>query len=155
MRLEHLCDVEFAFDGSPVLVRPYGTEEGSAFGLGSGTVSGERLRGTARWVNHPHRRSDGVMYPNMDGVITTESGSAVLFTMRGRTIWQQTPGGPAGNQMLHVVFDTEDPQYRWLNSAVCVMEGRVSPPGPPADPGRNVRHTDPAHIYVCINDLMA
>jgi hypothetical protein len=154
MRLEHLCDVEFTFDGPPALVRPYGTEEGSAFGTGSGTVRGERLRGMAQWVNHPHRRSDGAMYPNIDGVITTESGSAILFSMQGRTIWQQTSNGPAGNQVLRVLFDTEDPQYRWLNGAVCVMEGRVSPPGPASDPGRAIRHTEPARIYVCVNDLM-
>ncbi|HEY7983015.1 MAG TPA: DUF3237 family protein [Ktedonobacterales bacterium] len=153
MRLEHLCDVEFAFDAPPALVRPYGTEEGAAFGQGGGTVSGERLRGTARWVNHPHRRSDGVMYPDMDGIITTESGSTILFSMQGRTIWQQTTRGPAGNQLLRVLFDAEDPHYRWLNGAVCVMEGRVSPPPPPGQPAI-VHHTDPARIYVCLNDLM-
>jgi hypothetical protein len=155
MRLEHLCDVEFAFDGPATMVRPYGTEEGAAFGVGSGTVTGQRLRGTAKWVNHPHRRSDGVMYPDMDGMITTESGSTILFSMQGRTTWQQTSRGPAGNQVLRVLFDTEDPQYRWLNGAVCVLEGRVSPPPPPDQSRAAVSHTEPAHVYVCINDLMA
>ena len=77
MRLEHLCDLELAYREMPtlgtdfVLVRPYGSEEGTGYGEGDGKVSGPQLSGTVRWVNHPHRRSDRVMLPDAHGVILT------------------------------------------------------------------------------------
>ena len=63
MRLEHLCDMELVYreealyGGKFLLVRPYGGEEGSGYGEGDGSVSGSKLSGRVRWVNHPHRRS--------------------------------------------------------------------------------------------------
>ena len=92
MRLEHLCDIELCYQSLPfgtkkfVLVRPYGGEEGSGYGEGDGTVSGERLRGQVRWVNHPHRRSDGVMLPHAHGLVATDDGALVMFTLQGRTV---------------------------------------------------------------------
>ncbi|HEV2235474.1 MAG TPA: DUF3237 family protein [Ktedonobacterales bacterium] len=148
MRLEYLCDLNFGFDGPPTLVRPFGSEEGTVFGAGSGSVSGERLRGAARWVNLAHRRSDGVMQPDLHGVITTERGTQVAFTMQGLTTWVQTTDGPAGCQTLRVLFETEDPQLRWLNGAVCVSEGKVSLPNP-SNPARLL---EPAKVYVCVNE---
>lgn len=151
MRLTHLCDMRLAFEDDPILVRPYGGEDGSSFGQGGGTVTGERLGGTARWVNVPQRRGDGAMLPNIRGVITTPDGANVLFTMRGRTVWRATAEGVVGNQLLSVLFETEDEGHRWLNDAVCVLEGAVAPPMPgrprPQAP-RGMR------VYVCENDLM-
>ncbi len=37
-------------------------------------VTGPRLRGTLRWANHPHRRSDG---------------ATVLFSLQGRTFFDR------------------------------------------------------------------
>lgn len=131
MQLEHLCDME--------LVRPYGGEEGSAYGEGDGTVTGPKLQGQVRWVNHPHRRSDGVMLPDTHGVIMTEDGATILFTMQGRTVFAQGQG----QQLLTVLFETEAGAYRWLNTAVCVLEGLV-------DGKMSVMR---AKIYVCRSDL--
>ena len=149
MRLTHLCDMELAFDDNPVLVRPYGGEEGTAFGQGSGTVMGERLRGTARWDNFAHRRADGSMLPNLRGAITTEDGATILFTMRGRTIGLDTAEGRAGNQLVWVLFEAEDERYRWLSDALCVMEGKVHP-----NVGRNRGHLGRARVYLCVNELL-
>lgn len=150
MRLTHLCDMELAHEGAAFLVRPFGGEEGTVFGQGGGTVTGERLRGTARWFNHAHRRSDSVMLPDMQGVITTEEGAVVAFSMQGRTVWVPTPEGPVGSQMLHASFEAQDERYRWLNGAVCVSEAVVSLPGPQAGP-RMIRG---ARVYVCENELL-
>jgi hypothetical protein len=140
MQLEYLCDMELAYQRHLVLVRPYGGEEGSAYGEGDGTVTGPKLQGRVRWVNHPHRRSDGVMLPDTHGVIRTEDGATILFTMQGRTVFAQGQG----QQLLTVLFETEAEAYRWLNTAVCVLEGLV-------DGKMSVMR---AKIYVCRSDLI-
>lgn len=151
MRLIHLCDMDLTHEGAATLLRPYGGEEGTVFGQGSGTVTGERLRGTARWVNCAHRRSDGAMLPRVQGVITTAEGAAITFSMVGRTVRQPTPEGIAGNQVLHVSFEAEDERYHWLNGVVCVSEAVVSLPG---SRGTGPRMNRAARVYICENELI-
>ena len=61
MQLEYICDMELVYReellyaGKFLLVRPYGSEEGTGYGEGDGSVTGPRLQGSLRWVNHPHR----------------------------------------------------------------------------------------------------
>ncbi len=152
MRLTHLCDMELAHEGAAFLVRPFGGEEGTVVGQGGGTVTGERLRGTARWFNHAHRRSDGTMLPDMQGVIVTEEGAVIAFSMQGRTVWLPSTEGIVGSQMLHVSFETQDERHRWLNNVLCVSEAIVSLPGP-QDTGP--RHLRGARVYICENELLA
>ena len=90
MRLDHLCDLELAYrddddflDEGFDLVRPYGTEEGTGYGEGDGVASGDRLRGAVRWSNLPHRRSDAIFMPNLDGSIHSDDGAVVLLTTQG------------------------------------------------------------------------
>lgn len=151
MRLTYLCDITLVYDQAPIMVRPYGTEEGSAYGQGGGTVSGEQFRGSVRWVNVPHRRSDGAMLPEAYGIITTEDGAIIRISMSGRTVWIDTPRGSVGNQLLRVLFETEDQRLHWLNDAVCVMEGRIDPEIA-ADPSRGPLGA--ARIYMCVNELL-
>jgi hypothetical protein len=120
MQIDYLCDMELAYQRNLVLVCPYGGEEGSAYGEGDGTVTGPRLQGKLRWVNHPHRRSDGVMLPDAHGVIMTEDGAAILFTLQGRMVFAQGQG----QQLLTVLFETETEAYRWLNSSSQRRTGR-------------------------------
>jgi CO/xanthine dehydrogenase Mo-binding subunit len=155
MRLEYLCEMEMAFDADPVLVRPYGGQEGIAYGQGSGSVTGERLRGSAHWVNHAHRRSDGAMLPDIWGMITTEDGAHITFSMQGRTTSVHTPRGMVGNQLLCVLFETADERLRWLNDAVCVLEGKLALPAvEPGSVGGRPRQVGGGRVYVCVNDLM-
>lgn len=146
MRLEHLCDFEGIFTSAPALVRPFGTEEGGGYSEGEGRFSGPRLSGAAHWSNFPHRRSDGAMLPDMRGSITTPEGAYVLFTFQGLTVWT----GPAGNQLFHVTFMADDERYRWLNNAVCVMEGKIDAT---IAPGRG--SLGASHVYILVNELMA
>lgn len=145
MRLEHLCDLELIYRELPglgtkfVLVQPYGTEEGSGYGEGDGQVSGPRLSGRLRWVNHPHRRSDGAMLPDAHGVILTDDGATLLFSLQGRTMFV----GDQGQQLLRVLFETTAERYRWLNSALCVLEGQI-------DAVRMGMH---ARVFVCVSEL--
>lgn len=151
MRLIHLCDMELAHEGVALLVRPYGSEEGLVFGQGGGKVIGERLRGSAHWFNHAHRRSDGVMLPDMQGVITTEDGAVIAFSMQGRTVWVPTREGILGNQMLYVSFESQDERHRWLNNALCVSEAIITLPGQGVGP----RMIKGARVYVCENELLS
>ncbi len=145
MRLEYLCDTELAhqeeplYGGKSVMVRPYGGEEGTAYGEGEGVFSGPRLHGKARWVNHPHRRSDGSMLPDTHGVLMTDDGAAILFTFQGRTVF----GGASGKQMLHITFEAQDERYRWLNQSIGVMEGLVD--------AKTLSMR--ARIYLCVHEL--
>ena len=144
MRLEHLCDLELSYRtitslGTDfVLVRPFGTEEGAGYGEGDGQVSGPQLNGIVRWVNHPHRRSDGVMLPDAHGVIRTDDKATLLFSFQGRTRFV----GEQGQQLLHVLFETEAQQHLWLNTALCVLEGVIE--------AGKMR----ARIYACVNELV-
>jgi hypothetical protein len=146
MQLEYICDMQLVYRHEPfyadkfLLVRPYGGEEGTGYGEGDGTVSGPRLRGSLRWVNHPHRRSDGTMLPDAHGVILTDDRAAIMFTLQGRTVFEQQQG----KQLLSVIFETETEAYRWLNSLFCVLEGLID--------GERLQMR--ARVYACRSDLI-
>lgn len=148
MRLEPIGTLRLAYsDEDFALVRPYGTEEGSGWGEGHGTLTGDLLSGAVRWVNSPHRRSDVVMLPHSHGRIITEDGAVILFLLEGQTPLE---GDQAGQQLLRLTFETEDESHRWLNSAFVIAEGIIRE----SDPGseRFVMH---AELYRCVHELDA
>jgi hypothetical protein len=146
MRLEHLCDMDFTYRLEPLYddvfkyVVPYGTQEASLYGEGDAVFRGERLNGTARFVNHARRRSDGVNLPDAHGIIRTDDGAVVLFTMQGRT---QPASDGKRRQLLTVLFEADDERYQWLNSAVCVLEGVI----------RSASSTVNTRIYTTVHEL--
>jgi len=145
MRLDLLGEMELVYRDSSfgekfILARPFGGEEGSGYGEGEGTIKGERINGTLRWVNHPHRRSDGSMLPDAHGIIKTADGAIVLFVMQGRTVWV----GEAGRQLLSVTFESQDERYKWLNNTYCVLEGAID----------SVALKMRSRVYLCISDLV-
>lgn len=108
------------FDDEPFKYAvPYGTQEAGLYGEGEGVFRGERLSGTARFVNHARRRSDGVNLPDVHGVLRTDDGAFVLFTVQGRT----PPSADGKRRLLAaVLFESDDARYAWLNTELCVME---------------------------------
>jgi hypothetical protein len=146
MQLEFICDFAIAYRETPLiggkfaLVRPYGGEEGTGYGEGDGTVSGPRLQGAMRWTNHPHRRNDGTMLPDAHGIIVTHDKALIMFTLQGRTIFEQEQG----KQLLSVIFESEAESYRWLNSTFCVLEGLID--------GEKLQMR--ARVYACRSDLV-
>jgi hypothetical protein len=122
------------------LVRPYGGEEGTGYGEGDGTVTGPRLQGSMRWVNHPRRRSDGSMQPDAHGIIVTNDHAMILFTLQGRTVFEEG----TGKQLLTVIFEAEAESYLWLNSTLCVLEGLID----------SERLSMRARVYACRHDLV-
>jgi hypothetical protein len=146
MRLEHVCDMELVYreellyGGILALVRPYGGQEGTAYGEGDGSVSGPKLNGKVRWVNHPHRRSDGSMLPDTHGVIVTDDQALIMFTLQGRTFFVND----TGKQVLTTIFEAEDARYQWLNTTVCILEGLIS----------SERGSMRARVYACVHELV-
>lgn len=147
MRLTYLCDMRITLNESQALAKPYGGEEGDLFVLGSGTVASERLRGTLRCANHAHRRNDGAMMPDINGMITTDDGAAILFDMHGLTTWQPTSEGAIGDQISWISFETDAENYRWLNDARCVLEGAVQ-----VVPARGASGL--CRVYICANEVL-
>ncbi|HZM25675.1 MAG TPA: hypothetical protein VFC02_28250 [Anaerolineales bacterium] len=144
MQLEYICDLELFYREEPLyhskflLVRPYDGEEGTAYGEGDGNVTGPKIQGSLRWVNHPHRRSDGTMLPDAHGVIVTNDNAVILFTLQGRTVFEQNQG----KQLLSVIFESEAESYLWLNKTFCVLEGLIE--------SERMR----ARVYACQSDLV-
>ena len=123
MRLSPLCTLTLTYRGDFHLVRPYGDESGVGWGVGTGTVTGDRLSGAVEWSNHPARRGDGTMLPSVRGLIRTPDGADVMIEMSGRTIFADPS---SGHQLLFVVFESAAPSYAWLNDVVCVGEGWIN-----------------------------
>lgn len=84
------------------------------------------------------------MLPDVHGLIQTEDGAAVLFSLDGRTVWVDTPAGRQGRQLLRALFESEDERYQWLNNSFCVLEGKISP--------ETLRME--ARIYSCVSELI-
>lgn len=146
MRLEPFGELRLTYEERGfTLVKPYGSEEGSGYGAGSGTIAGDRLRGTVRWLNAPHRRSDVVMLPHCHGLIETDDGATFVFLMEGRT---PLTGEEADQQLLRLSFETDDPSYAWLNTAFIVAEGVIRD----LDPGTE-RYAMVARLYRCVHEL--
>jgi hypothetical protein len=144
VRLEKLCTFELSYDADVrvkapgyELVSAYDSDEGIAYGEGRGRASG-RIEGSVVFSNYPRRRSDGNMLPNARGLVTTGDGAAILFELRGRTIFGDDG---VGRQNLVGWFESDHDRYRWLNDVVCIAEGLIGDDGMRID------------VYQGVNDL--
>ena len=61
------------------------------------------------------------MMPNAYGVIRTDDGATIMFSLHGRTFFE----GDMGKQLLLTMFEAEDQRYQWLNATLCVLEGVI------------------------------
>ena len=137
MRLEHICDIALGYRHDFVLVRPYGSEEGAGYGELRGTATGERLAGLVRAVNHPRRRSDGTMLPDLHGLIETTDGARPLQRAGADLVRQRRPR--SANAALHVRSGGR--AVPLAERLLCIYEGTVEMP---LARGR---------IYACVNEL--
>lgn len=62
----------------------------------------------------------------------------------GRTVFVPRGDETVGRQLLMALFESDDEQYAWLNSEVCIAEGVHDPQNPPSR----------AEVYLCTNDLV-
>ena len=99
-----------------------GGQEGIAWALREGELSGDRIRGTYRACNHPYRRADGVNVPDVHGVIATDDGADVYYQIHGYGLLE--PGQEACRVIGSVTFRTGAERYGWLNRVFGTVEGR-------------------------------
>ena len=124
MRLEHLCDFVLSYDEHGFsVVAPFAGKEGQGYGTGTGEATGERLSGSVRWSNYPRMTDDGVLLPDVRGIVMTPEGP-VLFEFRGNSI-PANPGDTTRNIAASVVFRTQAEEHKWLNHAIVVQQGVI------------------------------
>jgi hypothetical protein len=136
--------MDLGYEGRFTFVAPFATKEGAGFGAGDGTCFGPRITGKVRWANHPRRRSDGVMQVDAEGAISTDDGASILFTLRGRTVTLQKESGEKGGHLFHILLESGDERYAWVNHTMCVGEAVI-------DPG-TLRLV--VGIHQCVNEML-
>lgn len=124
MRLEPLCTITLSYDADGLtLVRPFAGHEAQGFGTGTGRAVGERLSGPIRWANYPRMSDEGVLMPDVRGIISTEEG-AVLFAFQGYSV-APTPDATLRTVTAAVTFRTSSEAHRWLNTTIAVHDGTI------------------------------
>lgn len=111
------------------LTGPEGTE-GAYFYFAEGRCDG-RIAGRFRGANHPRRRTDRTFQTNLQGVIETPDGAAILVDIEG----YGRPHPIRRRQVVMVLRHLcESERYRWLNDALCVATGEVRSAGNEEEP---------------------
>lgn len=121
MRLEPLYQVRFTTpERWSVELSGESGSEAQSFLVAEGRCEGG-VSGRFRAANFPRTRIDGTLLPDFRGVVETDDGAALLFTLRG--YFRPATGGLVGS-MTHV---TDDDRYARLNDVVCTVAGEVRP----------------------------
>ena len=69
-------------------VQPFREDEWLGWAEGTGSISGERLSGSLRWLNHPRERPDATWLPDHHVLVTTDDEATVLMRMVGLNLWE-------------------------------------------------------------------
>jgi hypothetical protein len=123
MRLEHIFDLDLRYEGEYVVVRPYGGLDGVGYAAGAGRATGPRIEGDVRFSNNPRVRGDGVLLADLAGVIATEDGARIVFSLTG--LGRRNANGRSFDVALAMTLESDDEQYGWANEALCVAEATV------------------------------
>ena len=134
MPLEHLFDAELHYQQDIEPVVSSEGREGELIGSGDGTVKGGRLAGRLRWSMFAADcvfRLDGAASSSNGDHVCTTNPALVLETDDGATIWIDAKGyglrresaAPNWRLTASLRFQTDDPRYRWLDSAFGIWEG--------------------------------
>jgi hypothetical protein len=97
--------------------------EGRMFLIAEGRAEG-RLSARFRAANFPRRRVDGTLIPDFRGVLETDDGATILFTLQGYARLGPTEMRELVGSATHT---SADERYRWLNDRLCAIAGEVRP----------------------------
>lgn len=130
MRLDALFDAELRFDEEHSPHFPsYGDSDWIGYAEGTGTVTGDKVAGKARWTNVPRRREDGVWLLHFYGSIETRDEAVILFEFSGYnlSLGDRFSYDDGRSVCASITFRSQDEQYRWLNDVFGVLEAKVVP----------------------------
>ena len=150
MRLEHLFDGELVYADRGHWVQPYREDEWLGWAEGTGTLTGSRLSGTMRWLNHPRQRPDQTWLPDYHCLIATDNGAEVFVRLRGLNVFDEDEHEYRGVVVMSAEFAAHAEEYRWLNRTLAVVEALASAPAAMDDPT-----TERWRLrgYVCVPEL--
>ena len=122
VRLTPLFEARWSYEEF-ARVMPFGPDsEGQAYAYSRPSrVDGERLSGSYHLVQFPRARADGVLLPDVHGLIETESGDQVATRAGGYGI--PVPGTGTRNVRHWMRLWTAAKDLAWLNSAVAFGVG--------------------------------
>jgi hypothetical protein len=124
MRLDPLYRANFTTPESwSVKLEGEHGSEGQSFLIAEGRLEG-RLSARLRGANFPRRRTDGTLTPDFRGALETDDGATILYAWHGYGREDQHGTHELVGSITHV---TNDERYRWLNTTVCALTGRVHP----------------------------
>ncbi len=150
MRLDQVCTMflrytpRFPMETRLAAVMP-GHGLGVGYGEGTGNVVGDRLSGQLYWSNRPTVRSDNVVLGDFYGILLTDEGIYIVFSMLGYVVpWRGEPNilSVKRDGIFGVSFQADHPDYHWVNSTYFVAESTVS-----------AEHTVEVRVFSCTNEI--
>ncbi len=88
-----------------------------------GAVSGPKMQGTVKGVDHLHVRADGRCQLHIHAEITTPDGKKIAFFADGVAIPE--PGSPVFQLRENATLTTNHPEYSWVNTIQVWAPGTV------------------------------
>jgi hypothetical protein len=124
MRLERIGKLELIYTDIDEEL-PY-ADGGLVYGILTGTIEMGDLRGLVHATNLARQRPDGVFTPTLRGLLTTQEGGKIFFTMDGISVRDPKARPPRRIVTAGLTFWTTDPKLRPWNEvyAITEMDGR-------------------------------
>ena len=153
MRLQALFEGYLSYVDRGHWAAPYHDQEYIGYAEATGEVSGERLRGRVRCLNHPVQLSSGpeLYRPDYYGVIWTDDGATVLWRVQGYNLFEpEVPPEYVGRALMMSTFAADDDRYRWLNHVFGVIEAVCTGPVDLADAATEQWQL---RVFECVHEL--
>ena len=125
MKLQPLFEAEYRYESAldPVVLRAGGAPA-QFLAEGSGRVWGA-LEGQVEWINAPALSEDGVLSPNVRGLIKLRGGGRVRYDTQGVSLPIDEERASLRRFVCSVRFYTKAAGLEHLNRAVAVEEGVI------------------------------
>lgn len=120
MRLERVGTMELVYtEVDEEWAYPDG---GQVYGILTGRLEAEGLRGTIHATNLARQRPDGGFTPTLRGILSTPEGSKLFLTMDGISISDGTASPPRRIVTTGITLWSSDPRLRSWNESYLVAE---------------------------------
>ena len=97
-------------------------EGGQVYGVLTGRLETDGLRGTIHATNLARQRPDGGFTPTLRGILSTPEGGKLFFTMDGISIKDASASPPRRVVTTGITLWSSDPRFRTWNDTYLVAE---------------------------------